>query len=240
MRPSWSYFVWLHLPKRVSAAVPDRERHPLPLIPQPSLVCYGWGTGQNAVANKTQFKYLVTYPLHVHHLDFLTKWTWRFRHQRRGPQKAVCCRVWKGFICGDQKEMFGAGMERKDPLEGSLLGSGRKACTRAQHSASTLLAGRSVSSQTWPGLSLSQEEVPSSSFSPTHRLKPQLKHEIEETSSKLSPVWGYQNLWHPVTGGPPGWREFEEGRKSIFLSPLLKQFDFSWNIKTFITYVNNV
>lgn len=142
-------------------------------------------------------------------------------------------------LWGPERNVW-AGMERKDPLEGSLLGSGRKACTRAQHSASILPAGRSLSSQTWPGLSLSWEEVPSSSFSPTHRLKPQLKHKIEETSSKLSPVWGYQNLWHPVSGGPPGWWEFEEGRKIIFLSPLLKQFDFSWNIKTFITYVNNV
>lgn len=89
-------------------------------------------------------------------------------------------------------------MDRKDPLEGSLLGSGWKACIHAHHLASSLPAGRSLSSQMWPGLYLSWAEVPSFFFL-TPRLKPQLKHEIEQVSSKLYPVWGYHNLWHPVT-----------------------------------------
>lgn len=101
-------------------------------------------------------------------------------------------------------------MDRKDPLEGSLLGSGWKACIRAQHSASTLPAGKSLSSQTWPGLYLSWAEVPSS-FPPAPRLKPQLKHETEEMSSKLYPIWGCHNLWHPVTStrGRRIWRREE-------------------------------
>lgn len=127
-------------------------------------------------------------------------------------------------------------MERKDPLEGSLLGSGWKACIHAQHSASTLPAGRSLSSQTWPGLYLSWAEVPSS-FSPAPRLKPQLKHETEEMSSKLYPN-GVTTCGIQLP--PPGGGEFEEVRKTTFVSPLLKQFDFLWNIKTLITYVNNL
>ena len=202
----------------------QRDRDPLPptspsASPAPSGVLWMRNRTKHSGKQGT-FKHLVTYPIHVHHLKLLTKWTWKFRHQSRGLQKAACCREWRGFMCRDTKKMFGTGMGSKDPLEWSSLGSGWKACIHAQHSALTM--GRSLSSQTSPGLSLSWE-VPSSSFSPTHRLK----HKMEEKSSKVSPVWGYQNLWRPVTGGPLGWGEFQEGRKRTFLSLLLKQSDLS-------------
>ena len=59
------------------------------------------------MANKAQFKHLFTYPLHVHHLDLLTKWTWRFRHKRQhaveggghssvGTRKKSLGQEWKG------------------------------------------------------------------------------------------------------------------------------------------------
>lgn len=59
----------MQLPRQTEPSLP-----PVPLLPQSQLVCYGWRTGQkdiSIVANKEQFKILVSHPLQ--HLRFPPK-----------------------------------------------------------------------------------------------------------------------------------------------------------------------
>lgn len=120
-----------------------------------------WTKKKYIVANKEQFKILVSYPLLIHHL-----WP--------PPKMDVEIQMTK------KKEDY----KRQYALGGKgiyLWGPDR----------STILLLLSVL-----------------------QIKTPAKCNIEDVSSKLSPVWGNQNLQHAVTAGPPAGEVLEVGRKS--------------------------